>query len=215
MPLQEPGPIRLLIAEDEPVARVGLREILVDTGIEVVAEAIDWPQAVQGALAGDIDLVLLDLRMNGQVSFPAIEQIKQAKPDVRVIIFSASDNLADMVRAKDLGADGYLSKTATRDEIIKTIRRAFEGRMAWTREQRRRFKNLLKARSIEPAGVALTPQELRILEKLVAGLTNEEISIEFGISVETVKQHLKHVLAKLGLVDRTQAALWALRNGIG
>jgi len=215
MPLQEPGPIRLLIAEDEPVARVGLREILVDTGIEVVAEAIDWPQAVQGALAGDIDLVLLDLRMNGEVSFPAIEQIKQAKPDVRVIIFSASDNLADMVRAKDLGADGYLSKTATRDEIIKTIRRAFEGRMAWTREQRRRFKNLLKARSIEPAGVALTPQELRILEKLVAGLTNEEISIEFGISVETVKQHLKHVLAKLGLVDRTQAALWALRNGIG
>ena len=207
--------IRLLIAEDEPVARFGLCGMLAGTGVEIVCQAADCEQAIRYALSCDVDVVLLDLRMNGKPAFPVIERIKREKPGVRILVFSASDNLADMTQARDLGADGYLCKTSSRDEIVRAIQKSDEGRTAWTREQRRRFKNLLKARAVEPAGIALTPQELRVLAQVAAGLTNEEIAEQFAVSIETVKQHLKHILAKLHLEDRTQAAIWAIRNGVG
>lgn len=204
----------MMIADDETVARLGVCAMLVGSGIEVVCQAENHEQILRYALSCDIDVALLDLRLDGTLSFSVIEEIKKQKPNLRVLVFSASDSLSDMTRARDAGADGYLSKTATRADLIKAIQKVAAGQSAWTREQRRRFKNLLKASSVEPVGIAMTPQELRVLARVAAGLTNEEIAAEFAIGVETVKQHLKHVLRKLGLKDRTQAALWAVRYGV-
>ena len=205
--------IRILIADDHYVARAGVMAMVTGTEIEVACQASDGAQTVRYALTCDPDVILLDVRLPDGPAFAALEQIKSQRPNIAVLMFSASEDLHDIARARELGACGYLTKNIKREDLIQAIRRAAEGKESWTRQQLRRVNSTPALRGhTSGADSVLTPREREVLRKLTEGLANDQIAEQLEVDVETIKHHVKHILAKLGLVDRTQAAIWAVRN---
>ena len=130
-------------------------------------------------------------------------------------MLSTFDNPTYVARAVALGASGYLSKSLDREEIIEAIMGAHRGGNSWTREALRRVAGALATpRIAADVDVPLTHRESEVLVQLAQGLTNKEIALALGISYETVKEHVQHILRKIGVSDRTQAAVWAVRQGI-
>jgi DNA-binding NarL/FixJ family response regulator len=132
-----------------------------------------------------------------------------------IVMFSAYDNPTYIARAVALGATGYISKSAARHEIIDAIRIAARGDTIWSRDELRRVTGALAApRAGAETDVPLTKRESEVLKQLAFGLTNKEIAQSLGISYETVKEHVQHILRKIGVSDRTQAAVWAVRKDL-
>ena len=210
------SPIRLLIADDHEVVRSGLRSIVNGTDIMIVAEAGNGDEAVRLAeKRDDIDVALLDIRMPDSDGLNALGRIKLVKPNLPVLMFSTYDNPTYVARAVALGAAGYLLKGMSRGELLDSIRRVADGADAWTREELRRVTGALATpRVAGDIEVPLTQRESEVLRQLAFGLTNKEIAGALGISYETVKEHVQHVLRKIGVTDRTQAAVWAVRKGL-
>jgi len=209
-------PIRVLVADDDQVIRVGIIGMLAGSEIEVICQAANCDEAVRFTLMSHPEVVLLDLRMPDGDGFQVLESIKRQRPDIQVLILSVWDGLVEMAQARGLKADGYLSKACTRDDLLRAIRRAAAGKTAWSRPQLRRTCRISQ---LEPHvavrdGASLTAREREVLAKLTEGMVNEEIADELGIDLETVKQHVKSILKKLGVEDRTQAAVWAVRDEI-
>ncbi|MCC6123556.1 MAG: response regulator transcription factor [Pirellulales bacterium] len=207
--------LRLLIADDHEVIRTGLKCLLADTGIQVVADVATAQAAVKYALENDVDVVLLDIRMPDGDGLTTLGRIKLDKPDLPILIMSNFDNPTYIARAVALGASGYLLKGCTLEEIIKAIETAAAGESLFTREILRRVSgSLATPRLATEFEVALTQRESEVLKQLALGLTNKEIAVALKISYETVKEHVQHILRKIGVTDRTQAAVWAVRNGL-
>lgn len=214
--MTEPSkPIKLLIADDHEVVRSGIKSLVAGTEIEVVAEAATADDAVRLAEEMHPDVVLLDIRMPETDGLNALSRIKLVKADLPVLMLSTYDNPTYVARAVALGACGYLLKGLTRDELLSAIRRVSAGGDAWTREELRRVTGALATpRVAADVEVPLTQRESEVLRQLAFGLTNKEIAQALGISYETVKEHVQHVLRKVGVSDRTQAAVWAVRKGL-
>jgi DNA-binding NarL/FixJ family response regulator len=210
-------PIRILVADDDQVIRAGIVRMMSGTEIEVAGQASNCEQTLRYALTCEPDVVLLDLRMPDGDGFAVLGKIKQERPALPVLVFSVWDGLQEMFQARQLKANGYLSKSCGRDELLRAIRRAADGKDAWTRPQLRRTcrKSPCDYQTFGKDGVSLTLRERVVLGKLVEGLVNEEIAEELSIDLETVKQHVKNILKKIGVEDRTQAAIWAVRNQVG
>jgi DNA-binding NarL/FixJ family response regulator len=208
--------IRLLIADDHEVVRAGLKCLLADfQDIQIVAEATDGEDALRQAHRHRPQVVLLDVRMVGGDGLAALGRLREELPAVPVIMFSAYDNPTYMARAAALGAAGYLVKSAARDEIVAAIRQAAAGESLWSREGLRRAGSATSpARAAADLETALTKREAEVLKQLALGLSNKEIAQALEISYETVKEHVQHILRKLGVADRTQAAVWAVRKGL-
>jgi DNA-binding NarL/FixJ family response regulator len=207
--------IKLLIADDHEVVRQGLKALFVGTEIKVIAEAATGDAAVKAALKQEPDVVLLDIRMPNGDGLTALGRIKLELPNLPVLMLSTYDNPTYVARAVALGASGYLLKGATRDEMLKAIRDAKAGENAWTREELRRVTGALATpRLAADVEVPLTQRESEVLRQLAFGLTNKEIAQSLGISYETVKEHVQHILRKVGVSDRTQAAVWAVRKNL-
>jgi len=207
--------IRLLVADDHAVVRAGLRSMVEATEIDIAAEAADGIQALQLAIEQRPDLVLLDVRMPGSDGIACLARIRAELPDLPVLMFSAYDNPTYIARAVALGAAGYLVKTATRDELLAAIRRSAAGESIWTREELRRVTGALSTPRVSvDLEVPLTKRESEVLKQLAQGLSNKEIAQALSISYETVKEHVQHILRKVGVSDRTQAAVWAVRKGL-
>jgi DNA-binding NarL/FixJ family response regulator len=208
--------IRLLIADDHEVVRAGLKSLLADVrDVEVVAEAAEGEEAVRLALRHRPNVVLMDVRMNKSDGLVALGRLRDELPGVPVIMFSGYDNPTYVARAVALGAAGYLVKASTRQEIIAAIRRAASGESLWSREGLRRVSGTLAAsRSAVELDAPLTKRESEVLKQIALGLSNKEIAQALEISYETVKEHVQHILRKLGVADRTQAAVWAVRKGL-
>jgi DNA-binding NarL/FixJ family response regulator len=205
--------IKLLIADDHEVVRSGLKVLLADTDIEIVGEVATGAAAVKFALEHDIDVALLDIRMPEGDGLTSLGRIKLDKPDLPILILSTFDNPTYVARAVALGASGYLLKGCTRDELINAIHVAVAGESAWTREELRRVTGALATpRLTADVEVPLTQRESEVLKQLAYGLTNKEIAQTLSISYETVKEHVQHILRKIGVSDRTQAAVWAVRK---
>jgi DNA-binding NarL/FixJ family response regulator len=205
--------IRVLIADDHEVVRSGLRTMLAGSEVKVVAEVASGSAAVKYALENEVDVVLLDIRMPDGDGLTALGRIKLDKPDMPVLILSTFDNPTYVARAVALGASGYLLKDCTRDELLAGIRTAAAGESAWTREELRRVTGALATpRLTADVEVPLTQRESEVLRQLAYGLTNKEIASTLHISYETVKEHVQHILRKIGVSDRTQAAVWAVRK---
>jgi DNA-binding NarL/FixJ family response regulator len=205
--------IRILIADDHEVVRCGLKTLLADTEIEVAAEVSTGEAAVRYALENDVDVVLMDIRMPEGDGLTALGRIKLDKPEMPVLILSTFDNPTYIARSVALGASGYLLKSCTREELLKAIRIAASGESAWTRDELRRVTGALATpRLAADVEVPLTQRESEVLRQLAYGLTNKEIAQALHISYETVKEHVQHILRKIGVSDRTQAAVWAVRK---
>ncbi len=207
--------VKVLLADDHEVVRTGLKSILSGTEIEVIGEATTGEETVRMALELNPDVVLLDIRMPGNDGLNALGRIKLDRPEMPVLVLSTYDNPTYIARAVAFGASGYLLKTATQSEVIDAIRKSATGESVWTREELRRVTGALATpRLSNDIEVPLTRRESEVLRQLALGLTNKEIAQALGISYETVKEHVQHILRKVGVADRTQAAVWAVRKGL-
>ena len=202
-----------MIADDHVAIRAGVTTLCQGTEIEVVCQAESCRQATQYAATCAPDVVLLDISLPDGNGLDVLKQIKHEKSSASVLMLSASEDLKDLANAHRLGADGFLTKGLSRDEMLQSIRRAAAGKNVWTSRQIRQVTSRgAKAAILQGDRNPLSVRETQVLHKITRGLPNELISEEMGIDVETVKQHVKHLLKKLHVEDRTQAALWALRN---
>ena len=207
--------IRILIADDHLVVRTGLKSLVASTDIEVIGEATTGTECVRLAQEVQPDVVLLDIRMPDGDGLNALSRLKLERPQLPVLVFSTYDNPTYVARAVALGANGYVSKGAMRDELLTAIRTVATGENAWTRDELRRVTGALATpRLASDIDVPLTQRESEVLRQLSYGLTNKEIAQSLQISYETVKEHVQHILRKLGVSDRTQAAVWAVRKGL-
>jgi DNA-binding NarL/FixJ family response regulator len=205
--------IRVLVADDHEVVRSGLKTLLANTEVKVVAEVATGAADVKYALENEVDVVLMDIRMPDGDGLTALGRIKLDKPDMPVMILSTYDNPTYVARAVALGASGFLLKGCTRDELLGALRTAAAGESAWTRDELRRVTGALATpRLTADVEVPLTQRESEVLRQLAYGLTNKEIAATLHISYETVKEHVQHILRKIGVSDRTQAAVWAVRK---
>lgn len=205
--------IKILIADDHEVVRCGLKTLLADTDIEVMAEVSTGEEAVKFALAHRPDVVLLDIRMPEGDGLTALGRIKLDRPEMPVLMLSTFDNPTYIARSVALGASGYLLKGCSREELVTALRAAATGESVWTRDELRRVTGALATpRLAADVEVPLTQRESEVLRQLAYGLTNKEIAAALHISYETVKEHVQHILRKIGVSDRTQAAVWAVRK---
>jgi DNA-binding NarL/FixJ family response regulator len=204
--------IRLLIADDHPLVRSALAALFeAAEGITVVAVASDGEEAVAAAHRSAPDVVLMDLEMPGMDGVQALTALRQAGSSARVVILTTFSDRDRIVRALDAGALGYLLKDAEHEEIIRGVRAAAIGDAPLAP---RAAREMLAERAPDRAGPALSARELEVLQLVARGLPNKLIARELGISEKTVKAHLTRVFTQIGVTDRTQAALWAQRNGL-
>ncbi|MHB0956107.1 MAG: response regulator [Pirellulaceae bacterium] len=207
--------IKLLIADDHEVVRCGLRSLMAGTDIEIVGEATTGDQAIQMALESKPDVVLLDIRMPGGDGLNVLGRLKLESPGIAVLMLSTYDNPTYVARAVALGAAGYVLKGTDRAGLLEAIRKVAAGESAWTRDELRRVTGALATPRLNAdVEVPLTQRESEVLRQLALGLTNKEIAQALHISYETVKEHVQHILRKVGVSDRTQAAVWAVRKGL-
>jgi DNA-binding NarL/FixJ family response regulator len=207
--------VRILLVEDQPVVRSGLESLLADADIQSIDVAQTAADAVEKAATTHADVVLLDIRLAEGDGLAALARIKAERPNLPVLVYTGYDNPSFAARAVALGAAGYLLKGATKDELVTAIRRAAAGESLWTREELRRVTSALAApRTTFDLDVPLTRREMEVLTHIVEGHTNKRIADDLEISYETVKEHVQHLLKKIGVTDRTQAAVWAIRSGI-
>lgn len=207
----EPPPgaiIHVLVVDDHPPMRMGLVALIrSQPGMEVIAEASDGEEAIE--VYDDVrpDVVLMDLRMPGIGGVEAILAIRKKHPDARVIVLSTYDLDEDIHRAIQSGAKSYLLKDMSTEEIVSTIREVHAGEALLPREVAERLSRSAQRQQ-------LTERERDVLEALIKGRSNKEIASALCISEDTVKSHLKTLFAKLGVRDRTGAAVEAIRHGI-
>jgi DNA-binding NarL/FixJ family response regulator len=207
--------IRLLVADDHEVLRSGVKAMLVGTEIKVIAEVPTGKAAVKYVLEQEMDVVLLDVRMPDGDGVTALGRIKLDNPDLPMLMFSGYDNPTYVARAVALGASGYLLKGCARDELVNAIRKVAAGESIFTRDALRRVTGALVApRLTADVEVPLTQREGEVLRQLADGLKNKQIAEVLHISSETVKEHVQHTFRKIGVRDRTQAAVWAVRKGL-
>ena len=205
------GVVRVLIADDHPVVRSGIKGMLEpDPGFDVVGEASSGLEAVALALREHPDVVLMDLQMPGLDGASATTQIKAQLPKTQVLVLTTYAADADIVRAIDAGAVGYLLKDAPHEEIARAVRAAARGETTLAPAIAQRLMQRVRS----AAGDALSAREIAVLQLAARGLSNSEIAKELFVSTTTAKAHLVHIYAKLGVNDRTAAVTTALERGI-
>lgn len=200
--------IRILIADDHPVVRVGLRTIIgTEPDMTLVAEAADGTEAVALHATHVPDVCLLDLRMPRMDGMAAIRAIRAVDPHARIIALTTYEGDADIYRALDAGACGYLIKDTLGRDVVSAIRAAADGRKVIPADVASRLAEFTPR-------LDLTPREVEVLRFAAKGLRNKDIARLIGRTEDTVKLHLKHVMAKLDVADRTEAVTLALQRGI-
>jgi NarL family two-component system response regulator LiaR len=208
-------PIRVLVVDDHAVVREGLRAFLeLQDGIEVVAEAADGQAAVETAARAHPDVVLMDLVMPRVDGIAAMRVLRETAPKARVIVLTSFLDDDKLLPALRLGAAGYLLKNARPEEVARAVRAAHAGETLLDPVVAARLVETLAADGGEEPLDRLTPREREVLVLLGRGFPNKLIARELGVAEKTVKTHVGHVLAKLGVTDRTQAAVVAVRAGL-
>jgi len=203
--------IRILITDDHPVVREGLAGMLAgQPDFKVVGLAEDGQTAVALHHSLAPDVTLMDLRMPGLDGVGAIEAIKAQEPAAHILVLTTYDSDADILRAIEAGATGYLLKDTPREELFRAIRAAAAGESVLAPT----VAALLLTRMRAPAEESLSSREIEVLQLVARGSSNKEVGQTLHISTATVKTHLIHIYNKLGVADRTSAVTTALERGI-
>jgi DNA-binding NarL/FixJ family response regulator len=204
--------IRLLVVDDHAVVRAGLERLLANfDDVELVGTAADGEEAVARTAELQPDVVLMDLAMPVLDGIEATRRIVAARPETQVVVLTSFSDRLGILGALDAGAVGYLLKDAEPAELLNGIRAAARGEAPLAPKA---AKALLAARSAQRPVAQLTERERDVLALLAAGLPNKQIALRLGISEKTVKGHLTSVFRRIGVDDRTQAALWAQQHGL-
>jgi NarL family two-component system response regulator LiaR len=204
--------IRILIADDHAVVRQGLQMFLgLDPELEVVGEAADGAETIQQTKALMPDVVLMDLKMPGIDGITATREIRRQLPEVEVIALTSVLEDKAVVEAVRAGAIGYLLKDTQAEELCRAIKAAYAGQVQLSPMAAERLMRELRA---PESPEKLTERETDVLRLLAKGKANKEIAWELSISETTVKTHVSNILMKLGVPSRTQAALYAVREGL-
>ncbi len=205
-----PRAITVLVVDDHPVVRAGLREMLAtEPEFAIVGEARDGEEAVRLAASLRPAVVLMDLRMPVLDGVAATAQILSASGATRIVVLTTYDSDADILRAIEAGAAGYVLKDSPREELFRAIRAAAAGKALLAPEIAER----LMVRFRGPAVEALSERELDVMRLVAGGATNAEAARQLRISQATVKSHLVHTFQKLGVPDRTSAVISLLKRG--
>jgi DNA-binding NarL/FixJ family response regulator len=204
--------IRLVIVDDHPLVRRGLCELFGGEGdIEVVDAVGNGQQAVSTVLAQQPDVVLMDLSMPGMDGIEATRRLLAVRPETPVVMLSSFDDHERVMEALDSGAVGYILKDAESDELLRGVRAAARGDSPLSP---RAARALLTARRGRRPFEELTVRELDVLRLVARSLSNKQIAWRLSISEKTVKAHMTSIFGRIGVGDRTQAALWAQRHGM-
>jgi two-component system, NarL family, response regulator len=208
MPSATSAPIRILVAEDHLVARVGVGAIVnMQPDMKVVGEASNGQQALEMYRKIRPDVVLLDMRMPIMSGVEAAKAIKSEFPDARMVALTTYGGDEDIRRALAVGIQAYLTKDVLHDELLKAIRAVHAG-------QKYLPAAVAAALTAQMPRPDLSTREVQVLELIVRGLANKQIAYSLNIAEHTVKNHVKNILSKLGVQDRTQAATAAIQRGI-
>ena len=203
--------IRILMADDHPVVRAGIRGMLeTQPDFEVIAEAENGQEAVASASKLKPDVILMDLRMPQMEGVEAIGKIKESQPEIHILVLTTYDTDADIVRAVEAGATGYLLKDAPREELFRAVRATARGEAVLAPIVAARLMGKMRS----PGEESLSPREIEVLLLVARGATNQDVAEKLHISKATVKSHLLQIYQKLGVSDRTAAATTALERGI-
>lgn len=210
-------PIKVLLVDDHEMVRIGLAAVLgTEDGIEVVGEAGSGEEGIRLAQEYNPDVVLMDLVMEGMDGIETTRQLLKLYPDCKVIVLTSYLDDEKMYPVIEAGAFSYLLKTSRANEVADAIRAAARGQSVLESQvaskMMNRFRNNAKGET--PAYKELTEREMEVLRLLAQGKSNQDIADQLIIGIKTVKFHVTNILAKLGVEDRTQAAIYAYKNGL-
>jgi two-component system, NarL family, response regulator LiaR len=208
--------VRVLIVDDHAIVRKGIRALLSEAGgFEVVGEADTGQEAVLRAQESSPDVILMDLLMPGMDGIEATRQITGRQPNARILVltsFAADDKVFPAIKA---GALGYLLKDSSPEELVRAIRQVYRGEPSLHPTiARKLLQEIARPAELQPAPEALTDREMTVLRLIAQGLSNQEIADRISVSEPTVRTHVSRILGKLHLASRTQAALYAVREGL-
>ena len=210
------GLIKIIIADDHPLIRQGLRVVIeAQPDMELVGEASNGEQAVQQALALKPDIVIMDLQMPVKDGLAATREIAQANPQVQVLVLTSFPDDDNVYAAIKAGAMGFLLKDSSAEYLLDAIRTVSRGEsVLHPTIARKLMQEIRQPPRLPPTTEPLTPREVEVLGCLTQGMANQQIARQLSISVRTVSAHVRNILDKLHLANRTQAALYALDQGI-
>jgi two-component system, NarL family, response regulator LiaR len=208
--------VRVLIVDDHAIVRKGIRALLSEVdGFEVVGEADNGQEAVQRAEETHPDVIVMDLLMPGMDGIEATRQITSHQPKTRILVltsFAADNKVFPAIKA---GAAGYLLKDSSPDELMRAIRQVHRGEPSLHPTiARKLLQEIARPAELQPAPETLTAREMEVLRLIAQGLSNQEIADQISVSEPTVRAHVSRILGKLHLASRTQAALYAVREGL-
>lgn len=211
--------MKVLICDDQAITREGLSMLLaLDRDITVVAQARDGAEGVELAALHQPDLVLMDLKMPGMNGIEATRQIRSRFPAIRVLVLTTYDDDQWVIDAVRAGAAGYLLKDTTREELLTAVRGTVDGKSFVDPAVAGKVLGVVSGRQSQPASILtakLSEREVDVLSLLARGFTNADIAAQLHLSEGTVRNHVSTIFAKLDVSDRTQAAVIAIRHGLG
>lgn len=207
----------VLIVDDHEVARIGLSWLLDNPSFHVAGSVATAAEALQCLADKPIDLVVLDLRLSDGSGLKLLEEICNSRPEIAVVVLSAYENPTYIARAAALGAADYLLKSIPSQTLLGTLQRILKGNAADADSLlfliQKTMQETVDVRML-PSDFPLTAREAQVLRHIALGLSNKEIAKSLCISIETVKEHVQHVLRKINAADRTDAAVRAIKSGI-